>query len=564
MRFIFPLLLLFISQQVGAVSIYTAKDIITLSDAVPSVQAVVVEGSTILATGHLEALKDTYPHANIDERFSNSVIVPGFINQHDHPLLAALMMDTEVIAIEDWEMPQKFFKAAYTPAEYRAELTRRLSEFRNDDMFVSWGYHRLWHGDIDRGILDDLAPNTPVVIWQRSGHEFIFNSQALRWLGISADTVAEYPAEARAQMNIDNGHFWEQGAIAILPRLLPILAKPERYGPALRVIREYWQRAGATRVIEPGGLTFPWLMDIQMQELGQADAPFRMDYIVDAKIIAAQHGIAGMATPADALINSWGSANSRYYPKQVKMFSDGAIFSQLMQMKEGYIDGHQGEWLTPPEKFKAMFTEFWQADYQIHVHQNGDQGLDFVLDVIAENMQRYPRKDHRTTIVHFGFSTPSQIERIADMEVIVSANPYYPVALGEKYSAHGIGPERAEHMVRLGDVVRAGVPFSLHSDMPMAPGKPLFLMWCAVNRVDHDGRVIGPEQRVSPLQALKAVTIEAAYSIQQEHNIGSIEVGKLANFTVLSANPLVVDPMAIKDIEVLATVHEGTVYPVVP
>ncbi|HSG61990.1 MAG TPA: amidohydrolase [Pseudomonadales bacterium] len=560
MRFIFPLLLLFISQQVGAVAIYTAKDIITLSDAAPSAQAVAVEGANILATGSVKDLKRTYPDAIVDRRFDEAFIVPGFINQHDHPLLAALMMDTEVIAIEDWEMPQKFFKAAFTPAEYRAELAHRLSEFSDERMFVSWGYHRLWHGELNRQILDELAPNTPVVIWQRSGHEFIFNSKALTQLGISADTLSEHPAEARAQMNVDAGHFWEQGAIAILPRLLPVLASPEKYGPALRVIKNYWQAAGATRVVEPGGLTFPWLMDIQMQELGQEGGPFRMDYIVDAKIIAAQHGISGMASKADKLIDSWGSANSRYYPKQVKMFSDGAIFSQLMQMKDGYLDGHHGEWLTPPEKFKAMFAEFWQADYQIHVHQNGDQGLDFVLDVLSENMQRYPRKDHRTTIVHFGFSTQEQVERIADLGVIVSANPYYPVALGDKYSDHGIGPERAEHMVRLGDVVRAGVPFSLHSDMPMAPGKPLFLMWCAVNRVDHEGRVIGPEQRVSPLQALKAVTIEAAYSVQQEQSIGSIEAGKLANFTVLAANPLTVDPMNIKDIDVIATVHEGTVY----
>jgi predicted amidohydrolase YtcJ len=269
-----------------------------------------------------------------------------------------------------------------------------------------------------------------------------------------------------------------------------------------------------------------------------------------------------MVTPADAIVKNWGSDNSRYYPKQVKMFTDGAIFSQLMQMRDGYLDGHKGEWLTPPEQYKAMFKEFWQGGYQIHIHQNGDLGLDFLLDVLEDNMKAFPRQDHRTTIVHFGYSTPEQVERIAELGAIVSANPYYPVALGNMYSDHGVGPERSQPMVRLADLAANEVSFSLHADMPMAPGKPLFLMWCAVNRMDPNGKVVGPDQRVSPLQALKAVTIDAAYSLRQEKDIGSIEVGKLANLTVLAENPLTVDPMRIKDIKVLATVHEGTVFPV--
>jgi hypothetical protein len=98
--------------------------------------------------------------------------------------------------------------------------------------------------------------------------------------------------------------------------------------------------------------------------------------------------------------------------------------------------------------------------------------------------------------------------------------------------------------------------------MPMAPGQPLYLMWSAVNRVTNDGNVRAPEQRVSRLGALKAVTIEAAYSLRLEKDVGSIEPGKLANFTVLADNPVTVDPMKIKDIQVWGTVQEGRVLPV--
>ena len=136
------------------------------------------------------------------------------------------------------------------------------------------------------------------------------------------------------------------------------------------------------------------------------------------------------------------------------------------------------------------------------------------------------------------------------------------MALADNYRSNGLDPGRADVMVRMGDVESAGISYSYHSDMPMAPGQPLFLMWSGVNRITNDGNLRGPEQRVSPLGALKAVTLDAAYSMQLEKEVGSIVSGKLANFTILADNPLTVDPMKIKDIRVWGTVHEGRVIPV--
>jgi hypothetical protein len=165
-------------------------------------------------------------------------------------------------------------------------------------------------------------------------------------------------------------------------------------------------------------------------------------------------------------------------------------------------------------------------------------------------------------IIHFAVSSPDQVARIKKLGAIVSGNPYYPVALADNYRANGLDPARADPMVRMGDVERAGISYSFHSDMPMAPGQPLYLMWTAVNRVTNDGNVRAPEQRVSRLGALKAVTIDAAYSLRLEKDVGSIEPGKLANFTVLADNPVTVDPMKIKDIKVWGTIQEGRVLPV--
>jgi predicted amidohydrolase YtcJ len=232
-----------------------------------------------------------------------------------------------------------------------------------------------------------------------------------------------------------------------------------------------------------------------------------------------------------------------------------------MMMKDGYTDGHHGAWIMDPPVFSYAFQGYWDAGYQIHIHNNGDAGLDVLLDNLDKAMQRKPRKDHRTVIVHFGFATPQQVDRAAKLGAIVSANPYYVTALAGRYAKLGIGPERSKNMVPLGDVVRNGMSLSFHSDMPMAPAKPLQLIWAAVNRLTAEGQVAGPEHKVSVDTALKAMTIDAAYSIQLEKELGSIEAGKLANLTILDKSPYEVPPEQLKKIPVWGTMLEGRLQP---
>jgi predicted amidohydrolase YtcJ len=231
-------------------------------------------------------------------------------------------------------------------------------------------------------------------------------------------------------------------------------------------------------------------------------------------------------------------------------------------MKGGYTDGHKGEWIASPQEIRAATRFYWDAGYQIHIHVNGDQGLEVVLDALERCMRETPRYDHRTVIVHFANSTEDQVARIARIGAVVSANPYYVTGLADRYGKEGLGPERADNMVRLGSLARRGVPISLHSDLPMAPARPLYLAWCAVNRTTVSGRVAGLDQRINVAQALRAVTIDAAHSWRMETEIGSIAPGKVANFTVLDEDPLTVDPLKLKDIPIWGTVFEGRVFPI--
>ncbi|NIP16368.1 MAG: amidohydrolase family protein [Pseudomonadales bacterium] len=543
-------------------TLYAARSVITMDPELPRAEAVAVADERIVAVGALAELRGRYPGASVDETFADHVVMAGLIDQHLHPFLAALTMTAEVVSIEEWVLPERTFPAARDPESYLALLGAAAAAMEDPAApLISWGYHHYFHGSLTRKELDAISDSRPILVWHRSAHEFVLNTPALAAAGVTEEMVAAEDEVIREQINLADGHFWERGNFDFLvPRLMPVLAAPERFRAGLELTEAYLHASGVTLSAEPGGLA--GVYDTYNAVLGDAGTPFRFYFIPDGRGDPKGSSDAELVAAVEA---SLAPITDRTGPLtgHVKLFADGAMFSQLMQMQDGYTDGHEGEWLMEPETFRRVFRAFWDAGYQIHVHQNGDAGLELVLDTLEANLARNPRDDHRTTIVHFGFSKAEQVERIAQLGAIVSANPYYTVALADRYSEIGIGPERANAMVRLGGVARAGVRFSLHSDMPMAPGSPLFLAWAAVNRVTPSGRVAGPDQRVSLQDALEAVTIDAAYSLRLEDEVGSITPGKLANFTVLEADPFAVEPMEIKDIGVWGTVFEGRLQPVV-
>jgi len=546
------------------VVIYPAREIVTLDPEKPTARAVAVIGDRILAAGSLEDLEaraGQRPYT-VNTVFADQVIVPGFIAQHDHPMLAALTMTSEIIAIEDWVLPQGTSKAAKNRGEYLARLAAANAALRDPHaVLLTWGYHQYFHGELKKTDLDAVSTTRPILVWHRSAHEFFLNSVAEETYGVTREWFEGLPDSAKQQSDFANAHYWEQGAFAVMPLISPAISSPERVRAGLEFVQAYYHANGVTLGCEPGGLASKQMQDAQNAVLSEPSSPFRFYFIVDGKSITGAVGDEKVAEESEKLL-AWGQGMTAYLPKQVKLFADGAIFSQAMQVKAGYTDGHEGEWMMDPGFFARTFRVYWDLGYQLHVHVNGDAGLDMVLDQLELNLRRRPRSDHRTVIVHFAVSTPDQVTRIQRLGAIVSGNPYYPIALADNYRSNGLEPERADPMVRMGDVEKAGISYSFHSDMPMAPGRPLFLMWCGVNRVTNGGNLRAPEQRVGRVGALKAVTLEAAYSLRMENDLGSIVPGKLANFTILSDNPVSCDPLRIKDIAVWGTVHEGRVLPV--
>ena len=548
-----------------AVTVYTAKKILTMELSNPEATAVAVMGKRILAVGSLSEVKAALGDRpfTLNESFKSKVVLPGLIDQHLHPFLGALTLSTEVIATEDWVLPGRTFKIAQNADEYRARLKAADAALKDkNEWLFSWGYQPLWHGKLDRKTLDAISSTRPIAVWHRSCHEFYLNTAAIKALGFT-DAAMKGKGDASSMYNWEEGHWWETGLNLITEPLLKVFATPERMVFGLKQMVAYLHQNGVTGYMEPGALLTPDIWKLYQPILGADDTPFYSYFVVDARSqVDDGLGLAESLAATEKEIALAPQGKVSFFPKQIKLFADGAIVSQLMQMKDGYIDGHHGEWMMTPENLEQRAQLYWNAGYQLHIHVNGDLGLEVVLDMLERRMRENPRANHRTVIVHFATSTEEQVARIARLGAIVSANPYYPVGFADKFGQVGLGPQRADVMVRSASVLKRHIPLSFHSDLPIGPSAPLHFVWCAVNRITPSGRVAGPEQRIGIQDALRAITIEAAYSWQKENELGSIAPGKIANFTVLDQDPLTVEPLKLNDIPIWGTVFEGRIFPV--
>ena len=542
-----------------AARVFTAQNVITMDAANSQASAVAVANSSILAVGSLESIQQALPDYRlvVDDTFAGKVLMPGFIDNHLHPALAGLLLPAKFITPFPWDLPNQQVQGVQGRDAYLESLGELERSFTDpDEWLITWGYHQYFHGEVTRDDVNRISAERPIIVWHRSFHEIVLNNAALEKLGITAEEFGDHPA-----IDLAKGHFWETGLFAIFPKLQPIILDPVRFRSGMLEGLEHARRNGITTLCDQG---VP-LLNLDM-EMGHLDAlitenelPLRMLLIGNAKSL----GVAGNDAAFEIIeaLPTRDTSTLKFLPKQVKLLADGAFYSQLMQMEEGYLDGHHGEWIMTPEELKTAARLYWKADYQLHIHVNGDKGLDVVLDTIEQLLEEYPRDDHQTVLHHFGYSAADQIDRIVELGISVSANPYYLWALGDKYSEIGLGPDRAHYITRLGALERNDVSISFHSDLPMAPAAPLTLAAIAASRVSANNNVLAPEERVSVETALRGITIEAARAIQQHDSIGSIEVGKLADFTVLEQDPYEVPAENLRDIPIWGTVFGGQVYP---
>ena len=539
-------------------TLYYGGDIITMEGSSEVyTEAVVQQDGKIVFVGSKAEAEKQFANAT-PFNLEGKTMMPGFIEPHLHPLIAAIILSGDIVAPYDWHVPEGIKKGVQGQEKYLNRLKESIDKNgKTDEVLFIWGYHPLWHGELNKKILSELAPDIPVTIIHRSFHEAFLNEKAVELFNINKDQFKGNP-----QVEWDNGHFYEAGWMALAPHISSFLLDPVKYKKGLEDMTLLMEKNGITTIAEQGlpNVNLDMEYGLLKAEMDK-NPPFEIYNVLSGTYLTLN---AGGLEKAEELMaaapEKYNTHNIFILPKQVKLFADGAIYSLAMQMKDGYTDGFKGQWITPLDVFKEQMNFYWDKGYKINIHANGDLGIQMCLDIVEDMMKRNPRKNHRLTLHHVGYFTDDQADQMKKLGVEASANPYYLWALADKYSEFGLGPDRAHNLVHIKSLVDRGIPVSFHSDFAMAPAEPLTLAWTAINRMTSEHTLVSQDQRVNVYDGMKGITITAARTLNLEEKMGSIKVGKDANFTLLKENPFKVDKMHIKDIYVEGSIYHGNVH----
>ncbi|MGB9115191.1 amidohydrolase [Bradyrhizobium sp.] len=540
----------------GPITVFVAKKIITMDPGWPEATAVAVRDGKILSVGSLDDLQPWLKSApyKIDRTFEAKILMPGFVEPHGHPLIGGLILNLPMITYQPTLLPYgPEFPGAKTAEKAMALMKKYVAQAKNpSEPVVIWGWDVVAMGGrhLEKTTLDKISNTQPIIVWDASEHFAYANTAAMNRAGIK--DVATH-----------NGQFLGTTELkSIMQSELASLLAPDKAIPEIRSVLDLSARNGITTQSE---LLFGGTGNSALEEK-LYDEVFNKDPNVRTRLVAVADGTEAMRSKNDGAVEYVRSlarkSTDTLIFKGVKAFTDDSFLGLGMAIENpGYIDGHTGIYIIKPgDALRDALMPWWKAGMQIHVHSNGNAGNQATLDALAALQGAYPRFDHRFSIEHFGIATPEMARRLKALGGVASLNPYYVYTRGE-LGAPSFGTDRAYTAVRLKTLLDAGNTVSLHSDTPVGPPRPLEWIWIAVNRFGLSGKVLAPAERVSVVQAMKMVTIDAAYTLGVEDKIGSIQAGKFADFTVLEQDPTAIPKKKIKDIKVWGTVVGGRVIP---
>jgi predicted amidohydrolase YtcJ len=361
------------------------------------------------------------------------------------------------------------------------------------------------------------------------------------------------------------GQFLGLKAVVLLRPFFEHLGGVERGVKSILHLTDLARNGGITTMAEMMQGSFNMLLEEKLFSLVFEDpkVPVRCVVVKEALKEASRFGYRSVEGALGRVFSMEDHCSEKLiYNRGVKFFMDDAFLGLTMQMNApGYIDGHKGIWNSQPGQATAqVMLPFWKAGCRIHVHTNGHASQSALCDVLACLQRICPRVDHRFCFEHFGMSSDATIRRLKELGANCSVNPFYHYLRADLNEKH-IGVDRAHTSVKMKSLLNNGVVVAMHTDTPVAPPRPLQEMWIATNRLSTAGQCLSPEEIVTPYEALKMKTVDAAYVLGLDEMMGSIEAGKVADFTVLHHSPLKVEAKNIKDIKIWGTVIGGNKFP---
>jgi len=543
-------------------TLYQAETILTLDEDNPSANGVLVAdyNGIIMDVGDFEGLKSRYKAASLEDRFAEKVITPGLIDPHIHMVLGSMMYGLDFIPPWDMETP----KGTVRGLPNKASLMAKITEFEknaSEGPLILYGYHNLVQGDLTRQDLDTVSETRPLFIWHYSGHDFYLNSAAIKAAKLTPALAEKFHGVGLDENGELNGRIYEDAGLALFQTVGPILMAPAHIEKGWNGYERIFARSGVTTVAEMGyGIFGRALEDNYTKAYYTTDDNYRLYQVPEHRAFTKEFGKEAVAQMK--ALSADEARNPRVLP-QVKLFTDAAFYSQTMKMAApGYIGGQSkgtdGLWVTEPNDLPDTMRVYWDEGLDIHIHSNGDAAQDSTLNAFSKMK---PGEDgQRLIIEHGGLFRPDQIEKAAELGIGISAASHYVKYMGEDYE-EAIG-EKTNFITPLASAIRAGIHTTVHSDAPLAPPQPLRAASVHMTRETRQGGVSNANEKLTRKQALKAITLDAAWSLGLEGEIGSIEVGKRADFAILESNPLTTAPEDWPNIEVWGVMLDGNIRPV--
>lgn len=527
--------------------LYFNGDIITMEDEIQSAEAVLVADGKIKAIGSYKDMAALKNEDCISVDLQGKTLMPSFIDAHSHAATMAPMF----ASLCDLAVCNNFGDIVSELKQYiqknQIPAGQPVIGINYDDNFLAE------HAHPHRDLLDTVSTEHPITIMHVSVHMIVANSLALESVNFNEE-MAEIPGGeiGRYEDGRLNGYLAEAASYPLIGGIFASMQ--QKMGQLWNVAQDMYLSYGITTV-QDGGSDANVVKMLKM---------FDQAGMIKVDTVAYESYAPGV----DAVLEEWKDLHGKYDGHVkiggIKIVLDGSPQAKTAWMTEPY-EGTQeyGLPIKTNEEVEACVKLALNCNTQLLAHCNGDATGDQFLNSIEKMLplSDNPNKENlRFTMIHCQTARKDQFEKMAKLNMIPSIFVAHVNYWGDIHLKN-FGPVRGNRISPVKDALDTGLVYNFHTDTPVVKPDLLHTVWTAVNRISRSGVVIGADQKISVYDALKGVTINAAYAYFEEEEKGSIKVGKRADLVILDQNPLKVDPMTIKDIKVLETIKDGvTVY----
>ncbi|MCE8533215.1 amidohydrolase [Ruegeria pomeroyi] len=540
------------AQEV-ADTIYTGGPILTVDDAQPRAEAVAVKDGRVLAVGDLSDLLARQGDATKVFDLDGRTMLPGFVDSHGHVVMGGLQaLSANLLAPPDGDVTD----IPSLQQTLREWTEKNADTVENVKLIIGFGYDNAQLAELrhpTREDLDAVSTEYPIMIVHQSGHLGVGNSKALEIAGIDAST--ENPPGGVIRRGPDGEPNGVLEEYAFFTAVVPMLSElgPEGVTVFAKAGAKLWASFGYTTAQDgrsSGGV-------VEALKAVDAEGELPIDVIAFPDVLEAKDYI--KANASDDYTGNVRVGGCKLTidgsPQGFTALRDRPYFDPVGD----YPPGYAGYSAVTMEQVQDAVNWCYENGLQVITHANGEGASDMLIAALGAAQEKYGDPGNRPVLIHGQFLREDQVDSYQRLGVFMSLFPMHTFYWGDWHRDHTVGPVNAENISPTGWLVQRGMMFGSHHDAPVAFPDSMRILDATVTRRTRSGDILGPHQRVDVMTALKAMTIWPAWQQFEEDDKGSIEVGKLADFVILSGDPTAVDPETLDQLRVVKTIKENKV-----